>query len=142
MKEKIENMMEIKEVVETPKEITPQPEWVTQLSEIDANKFSQQERFVRSVLEDYEFEKKTQTIVDWKIVETIEMVKWDPASMLKQVLDDANSAITQNAKWDVIADHKTRAQLKIKILESMWVIKPKQAEIKVNFMSMLFWNKQ
>ena len=111
-------------------------EEVKTLSEISENKLSQQEKFVRDVLKDYEFYRE---YVDPETWETkTQIMKSDPESMLKQIFDDANSVITQNNKWDIIPDYKARAQLKIKLLESMGIIKPKQPEVKINFLSMLF----
>ena len=111
----------------------------TGLVSIDESKLSEQEKFVRSVLKDYSFEKKTFNS-DWTT--NIEYIKADPAEILKQIFDDANSAISQNASGDIIPDHKTRATLKLKLLEAMGVVKPKQLEVKVNFFSLLFWDKR
>ena len=96
----------------------------------DMKRLSQQETYVRDVLSNYEFK---QDLADW----STKTIKADPESMLKQVFDEANSVITQNARWDIIPDYKSRAQLKIKILESMGIIKSKQPEIKINFLNML-----
>jgi hypothetical protein len=112
-------------------EIVDMEEQVNNLVTLDETKLSEQEKFVRSVLQDYEY---VYTNMNWEEIR----IKADPVSILKQIFDDANSAISQNAKWDIIPDHKTRANLKIKLLEACWVIKPKAVEVKVNFLSLLF----
>jgi len=101
-----------------------------QLAMLDETKISEQEKFVREVLKDYEY-----ICSDWSTI------KADPVSMLKQVFDDSNNAISQNAKWDIIPDYKTRANLKIRLLESMWVIKKNVPEVRINFLSLLFGKK-
>lgn len=117
----------------------PQEGEVTDLSMIQDMKLSKQEEYVRDVLKDYEF---TEEYMD---PETGTMktrtVKWDPESLIKQIFDESNKIITQNAKGDIIPDYKARAAVKYKLLESMWIIKPKQTEIKINFLSLLFWGK-
>ena len=115
---------------------------VTDLSMMQDMKLSKQEEFVRETLKDYTFEKKYYVKNDeWVLEERTELISADPASMLKAIFDDANSVITQNNNWDTIPDYKARANLKIKILESMGVIKPKQKEVTINFLSLLFWKK-
>ena len=112
------------------------------LAEMPEHRISEQEKYVRSILQDYSFEKKTykKEFVDWemKIVEETELVKADAESIIKEIFNDANSVITQNNNGDIIPDYKARAQLKIKLLEAMGIIKPKQQEIKINFLSLLF----
>jgi hypothetical protein len=88
------------------------------------------------VLKDYEFE---ETYIDAFWIEKTRTVKADPKSMLRQVFDESNKVVTQNARWDIIPDYKSRAQLKIKLLEGMGVVKWKQVEVKVNFLNLLFW---
>lgn len=117
----------------------------TALAELPEQKVSEQELYVRNVLKDYTFQRKVykREMVGWEmqIVESTEDVKADPESIIKELFNDANSVITQNNNGDIIPDFKARAQLKIKLLESMGIIKPKQTEVKINFLSLLFWKK-
>ena len=95
-------------------------------------KFSPNEDFVKTVLEKCEIKTRDR---DWNEI----MVKGDPESLLKQVFEDSQKIVTQNAKWDILPDYKSRAQIKLKLLESMWVVKWKQPDVKVNFLNILFW---
>lgn len=96
-------------------------------------KLAKNQQFIKSVLENYEFRKE---MADW----TVEVVKWDPESMLKSVFDDANSVVMQNNKGDILPDFAKRAQLKLKLLEAAGIIKQKVPEVRVNFLNLLFWN--
>jgi len=104
----------------------------TWLSTGDNIKFSPNEWFVKNVLEKCEIKTIDR---DWNEI----MVRWDPESLLKQVFEDSQKIVTQNAKWDILPDYKSRAQIKLKLLESMWVVKWKQPDVKVNFLNILFW---
>lgn len=119
------------EIIEAQNIETPLVEQNPQeMLSFDDKKLAKNQKFIKDVLENYEFHKPDGTVI-----------KWDMESMLKSIFDDANSVIIQNNKGDIIPDYKSRAQLKIKLLEAAWVIRPKQTEIKVNFLSLLFWNK-
>lgn len=117
----------------------PQEGDVADLSTVQDMKLSRQEEYVREVLKDYEF---TEEYMDPEtgIMKT-RTVKWDPESLIKQVFDESNKIITQNAKGDIIPDYKARAAVKIRLLESMWVLKKNVPDVKINFLSLLFWHK-
>lgn len=121
-------------------EIVQEGEVVTGLSEqtsqpiinFEDKKLAKNQQFIKSVLESYEFKRYLKD-------GTIEIIKWDPESMLKSIFDDANSVITQNNAGDIIPDYKARAQLKIKLLEAAGIIKQKAPEVKISFLNLLFW---
>lgn len=111
----------------------------TPLSNNKDMKLSTQEEFVKNVLDNYEFCEDYVDAETWLIKQKIH--KADAESLLKSMFDDANKVITQNSKWDVIPDYNARAKLKLELLRAAGIIKPKQTEIKINFLSLLFWNK-
>lgn len=109
----------------------------TLLSTLHNWKLSPQEEFVQNVLENYEYK---ETYIDpetW--IETTKTVKADPKSLLEDIIKESNKVITQNAKWDIIPDYAARAKLKMELLKAAGIVKPKTAEAKINFLSILFW---
>lgn len=113
------------------------------LAIIDDKKLSQQEQFVFNALKDYEYHKTVRTVDPETgiVTEATEMISGNPVEMIRQIFDEANEIVTQNAKGDIIPDFKARAQIKMKLLEGMGVMKKKQVEVKVNFLSLLFGKK-
>ena len=102
-------------------------------------KLSPQEEFVKSVLDNYSYEQEIMN-EDWTI--SVVTHKADPESLLKQVIEDSNKIITQNAKGDIIPDYNARAKMKMELLKAAGVVKWKQPEVKLNFFNILFgkWN--
>ena len=94
-------------------------------------KLAKNQQFIKSVLENYEFNRE---MADG----TTTIAKGDAESILKSIFDDANSVVTQNNSWQIIPDYKARAQIKLRILESMGIIKKNNVEVKVNFLNLLF----
>lgn len=99
-------------------------------------KTSAQEDFVQSALDWYVFEESIVDPLTWQVVVVEHSA--EASSIIKDLFDDANKVITQNSQWDIIPDYAARAKLKIEILKSMWIIKNKQVEVKVNFLNLLF----
>lgn len=99
-------------------------------------KLSPQEMFVKEVLEWYEV---TETVVD-PITGEEKLVtkKADPETLIKQIIKDADSVVTQNNKWDILPDYAARAKLKLELLRAAGIVKWKQPEVKLNFFSILF----
>lgn len=97
------------------------------LATFDDKKLAKNQKFIKDVLAELTFEDD-----EWN------MQKVTPELLIKQVYEESNKIITQNNKGDIIPDYKSRSQMKIKLLESMWVIQPKQPEVRINFLSLLF----
>lgn len=108
----------------------------TSLSTLHNWKLSPQEEFVQRVLEDYQYEETYTDPETW--IETTRTVKADPKSLLEDIIKESNRVITQNAKWDIIPDYAARAKLKMELLKAAGIVKPKTAEVKINFLSILF----
>lgn len=115
-------------MVKTNVEIIPVDEVAetTSLQVPNDMKLSSQEQFVLDVLKNYEWE-------DWR--------KVDPESLIKEIIEDSDQIMSQNARWDVIPDYKSRAQLKLELLRAAWIVKKNTPEVKINFLNLLFWNK-
>lgn len=108
----------------------------TSLSTLHNWKLSPQEEFVQRVLEDYQYEETYTDPETW--IETTRTVKADPKSLLEDIIKESNRVITQNARWDIIPDYAARAKLKMELLKAAGIIKTKTAEVKINFLSILF----
>lgn len=93
-------------------------------------KLSPQESFVLWILNSYEGENE-----DWK------GRKADPESLIKEIIEDSDKIMSQNARGDVIPDYKSRAQLKLELLKAAWVVKKNTPEVRINFLNLLFGNK-
>lgn len=109
----------------------------TSLSTLHNWKLSPQEEFVQRVLEDYQYEEAYTDPETW--IEITRTVKADPKSLLEDIIKESNRVITQNARWDIIPDYAARAKLKMELLKAAGIVKPKTAEVKINFLSILFW---
>lgn len=109
----------------------------TSLSTLHNWKLSPQEEFVQRVLEDYQYEEAYTDPETW--IETTRTVKADPKSLLEDIIKESNKVITQNARWDIIPDYAARAKLKMELLKAAGIVKNKQPEVRINFLSLLFW---
>lgn len=116
-------------VVIDDREIIPVDEvgWSTSLQTPNDMKLSPQEQFVLDILNRYQSE-------DWER-------KADPESLIKEIIEDSDQVMLQNARWDVIPDYKSRAQLKLELLKAAWVVKKNTPEVRINFLNLLFGNK-
>lgn len=127
------------EIVDHVDNQLPQESEVTDLSMIQDMKLSKQEEYVRDVLKDYEY---TEEYYDPESgTMKTRTSKWDPESLIKQIFDESNKIISQNAAWDIIPDYKARTAVKIRLLESMWILKKNLPDVKINFLSLLFGSK-
>ena len=61
-----------------------------------------------------------------------------PELLIEQLYFDSTNVMLMNNQWDIYPDYKARAGLKRKLLEDIGVIKPKQPEVRINFLSLLF----
>ena len=93
-------------------------------------KLSPQESFVLGILNSYEGKNE-----DW------EERKADPESLIKEIIEDSDKVMSQNARGDIIPDYKSRAQLKLELLKAAWVVKKNTPEVRINFLNLLFGNK-
>lgn len=93
-------------------------------------KLSPQEQFVLDILNSYQGKND-----DWKDR------KADPESLIKEIIEDSDKVMSQNARGDVIPDYKSRAQLKLELLKAAWVVKKNTPEVRINFLNLLFGNK-
>lgn len=109
----------------------------TSLSTLHNWKLSPQEEFVQRVLEDYQYEETYTDPETW--IETTRTVKADPKSLLEDIIKESNRVITQNARWDIIPDYAARAKLKMELLKAAGIVKNKQPDVRINFLSLLFW---
>lgn len=127
------------EIVEHIENQLSQDDEVTDLSIPQKMRLSPAEEFVQSVLKDYTFEQEVFDEETWttKIISR----KADAESLIKQIFDDANRVVTQNNKWDILPDYAARAKLKLELLKWMGILKKDQPDIKINFLSLLFWGK-
>lgn len=93
-------------------------------------KLSPQESFVLGILNSYEGKNE-----DWQ------ERKADPESLIKEIIEDSDKIMSQNARGDIIPDYKSRAQLKLELLKAAWVVKKNTPEVRINFLNLLFGNK-
>ena len=97
------------------------------LATFDDKKLAKNQKFIKDVLAELTFEDD-----EWNVQ------KVTPELLIKQVYEESNKAMLMNNKWDLYPDHKSRFNMKMKLLESVWVVKKDVPDIKINFLSLLF----